>query len=119
MIHENIQISVIVAAYNIEKYLARCLDSICSQTYHNLEIFVVDDGSTDKTPQICDEYAAKDERIRVIHQNNMGLSGARNSALKEATGEYIGYVDGDDYIEPDMYENMLDACLQNDAQLAI
>ena len=119
MRQENIQISVIVAAYNIEKYLARCLDSICSQTYHNLEIFVVDDGSTDKTPQICDEYAAKDERIRVIHQNNMGLSGARNSALKEASGEYIGYVDGDDYIEPDMYENMLDACLQNDAQLAI
>ena len=116
---EKILITIIVAAYNIENYLPRCLDSILSQTYHNLEIIVVDDGSVDETGKICDEYAGKDSRIRVIHQGNMGLSGARNSGLKIATGDYIGYVDGDDYIEPVMYENMLEACVKNDAQLAI
>ena len=90
MIQENIRISVIVAAYNIEEYLVRCLDSICNQTYHNLEILVVDDGSTDETGRICEEYAGKDPRIKVIHQNNMGLSGARNSAgsLVSQTASY-------------------------------
>lgn len=116
---EQALISIIVAAYNIESYLSRCLDSILAQTYQNLEIIVVDDGSVDATGKICDEYAQKDSRIQVIHQMNMGLSGARNSGLKIATGEYVGYVDGDDYIEPEMYEAMLHACMQNDAQLAI
>lgn len=112
-------ISVIVAAYNIEQYLPRCLDSMIGQTYRELEILVVDDGSEDRTGEICDAYAQKDERIKVIHQANRGLSGARNAALEIASGEYIGYVDGDDYVEPDMYEKMLEACVQNEAQLAV
>lgn len=112
-------ISVIVPAYNIEKYISRCLDSIIAQTYRELEIIAVDDGSTDGTGAILDDYAAKDERIHVIHQDNKGLSGARNSALEIAKGDYIGYVDGDDYIEPDMYEKMLSVCEENDAEMAI
>ena len=94
------RISVIVPAYNIENYISKCLDSILAQTYRDLEIITVDDGSSDRTGQILDEYAKKDDRIKVIHQKNKGLSGARNSALKVATGDYIGYVDGDDHIEP-------------------
>ncbi|MCQ2080757.1 MAG: glycosyltransferase [Lachnospiraceae bacterium] len=113
------KISVIVPAYNIEKYLPRCLDSIIAQTYENLEIILVDDGSTDNTPKICDEYASKDSRITVIHQENKGLSGARNSALKIVMGDYIGYVDGDDYIDPSMYELMLKAMEENDADLSV
>lgn len=112
-------ISVIVPAYNIENYIARCLDSIIAQTYKDLQIIVVDDGSTDGTPAICDEYVIKDSRIKVIHQKNSGLSGARNTGLKEATGKYIGYVDGDDYIEPDMYECMHEAMVKNDVNLVI
>ncbi len=112
-------ISVIVPAYNIEKYISRCLDSIIDQTYRELEIIAVDDGSTDGTGPILDEYTRKDRRIRVIHQENMGLSGARNSALEIARGDYIGYVDGDDYIEPDMYEKMLSACEENGAEMAV
>ena len=112
-------ISVIVTAYNIEKYLPRCLDSLLRQTYKPLEIIVVDDGSTDKTPEICDAYAQKCEDIRVIHRENAGPSAARNSGLKIAKGTYIGYVDGDDWIEPDMYEAMLRACRDNNAEIAI
>lgn len=110
-------ISIIVAAYNIEAYLKRCLESILAQTYTNIEILLVDDGSTDSTPLICDEYGDKDTRIRVIHQENQGLSGARNTALTLVKGDYIGYVDGDDYIEPDMYARLLNAMEANDAQL--
>lgn len=112
-------ISIIVPAYNIEKYIGRCLDSILGQTYTNLEIIVVDDGSTDNTGRIVDEYATKDDRIKVIHQENAGLSGARNSALLLAQGDYIGYVDGDDYITPDMYRKMLIACEENNAEIAV
>lgn len=110
---------MIVPAYNIEKYIAKCLDSIISQTYENLEIIVVDDGSKDDTGVIIDEYAKKNARIKIIHQENRGLSGARNSALKIAAGEYIGYVDGDDSIVSDMYEKMIRACLENKAELAV
>lgn len=112
-------ISVIVAAYNIEAYLPRCLDSILSQNYSNLEIIVVDDGSQDDTGTVCDRYAQKDERIRVIHQDNQGLSGARNAGLEVAGGAYIGYVDGDDWIEPDMYGAMMEACEREGAELAV
>ena len=112
-------VSVIVPAYNIEKYIARCLDSILGQTYTNLEVIVVDDGSTDKTGEIIDEYTKKDSRIIAIHQVNAGLSGARNSALKIAQGDYIGYVDGDDYITPDMYSLMVNACEENNAEIAL
>lgn len=112
-------ISVIVTAYNIEQYLPRCMDSLLAQTYENLEIIVVDDGSTDGTPEICDSYAEKSGKVQVIHKENGGPSAARNAGVKVAKGEYIGYVDGDDWIEPEMYEEMLHACLTTDAQIAI
>ncbi len=111
-------ISVIVAAYNIEEYIARCLESLIAQNYQNLEVIVVDDGSKDQTGQLCDEFAGKDDRIHVIHQQNMGLSGARNTGLKAATGSYIGFVDGDDWVEPDMYRALYDACEHNHAEMA-
>ena len=100
-------ISVIVPVYNVEPYLRKCLDSIINQTYRDLEILVIDDGSTDGCGRICDEYAEKDERIRVFHTENRGLSCARNLGLDEAQGEWIGFVDSDDWIESDMYECLL------------
>ena len=90
-------VSVIVAVYNIEEYLPRCVDSILAQTYRNLEIILVDDGSKDQSGSICDSYAEKDRRIKVIHKKNGGLSDARNAGMDAATGEYIGFVDGDDW----------------------
>ncbi len=112
-------ISVIVAAYNIEAYLPRCLDSLLMQSYQELEIIVVDDGSKDHTGMICDQYAQRDSRIQVIHQENQGLSGARNTGLSIAKGDYIGYVDGDDWIEPEMYQEMIKACEEEKAQIAV
>jgi len=100
-------ITVIVPIFKVEKYLRHCLDSILCQTYGNLEIILVDDESPDNCGVICDEYAAKDDRIIVIHQKNGGISAARNSALDIAKGDYIGFVDSDDWIEPTMYENLL------------
>ena len=99
-------ISVIVPAYNVEKYLARCLDSILTQTYTNIEVILIDDGSTDETGRICDDYAGKDERVKVIHQVNQGLAEVRNVGLREAKGEWIQFVDSDDWIEP----NTLETC---------
>ena len=101
------KISIIVPIYNIEKYLPRCLDSILAQTYKNLEVILVDDGSVDNSGMIADKYARNDQRIIVIHQVNKGVSAARNAGLDLATGDYIGFVDGDDYIEPDMYEILM------------
>lgn len=112
-------ISIIVPVYKVEKYIKRCLNSIINQTYTNLEIILVDDGSPDKCPEICDEYSKKDKRIKVIHQKNMGLSVARNNGIKSATGEYIGFVDGDDYIEKTMFEDLFKALIENDAQMSI
>lgn len=97
-------ISIIVPIYNVEKYLNKCIESIINQTYRNIEIILVDDGSPDKCPEICDSYAQKDGRIKVIHKKNEGLINARKSGLEIAQGEYIGFVDGDDWIEPKMYE---------------
>lgn len=99
-------ISVIVPVYNSEKYLNKCIDSIISQTYKELEIILVDDGSTDNSGKICDDFKLRDNRIVVIHQMNKGLSAARNAGLMTATGEYITFVDSDDYIENDTYENV-------------
>jgi glycosyltransferase involved in cell wall biosynthesis len=99
-------ISVIVPVYKVEPYLRRCIDSIRNQTYTNLEIILVDDGSPDNCGHICDEYAQKDKRILVIHQENGGLSAARNSGLDRCTGDYIGFVDSDDCIHPEMYERL-------------
>ena len=100
-------ISVIVPVYNVEEYLPRCVDSILAQTYQNLEIILVDDGTKDNSDKICDAYAAKDSRVKVIHKENGGLSSARNAGIDVATGAYLAFVDSDDWIEPDMYEKML------------
>ena len=100
-------ISVIVPVYKVEPYLHRCVDSILNQTYKNLEIILVDDGSPDRCGEICDEYAAKDSRIRVIHLKNSGVSVARNAGLDRCTGDYIAFVDSDDYIDPDMIQRLL------------
>lgn len=97
-------ISIIVPIYNVEDYLSRCIDSIINQTYKNLEIILVDDGSRDKSGNICDEYLTKDSRIAVYHKTNGGLSDARNFGIEKSTGEYIGFIDGDDYVHPQMYE---------------
>ncbi len=106
MKNRNQLISIIVPIYNIEAYLPTCLDSILAQTYQNLEIILVDDGSTDQCGQICDIYAGRDSRIRVIHKENGGLVSARKVGMRASTGSLIAYVDGDDWIEPDMYERM-------------
>ena len=91
-------ISVVIPVYNVEKYLEKCLDSVVEQTYRNLEIILVDDGSTDNSGAICDRYAQKDSRVVVIHQKNGGLSKARNVGIDTATGKYISFIDSDDYV---------------------
>lgn len=101
-------ISVIVPVYNSEKYLKRCIDSILNQTYKAIELILVDDGSPDNCGKICDEYAKKDKRVRVIHKTNAGVSAARNLGLEIASGNYATFVDSDDYIEPEMYSNMME-----------
>ena len=113
------KISVIVPVYKVEDYLKRCIDSIINQTYRNLEIILVDDGSPDKCGDICDEYAGKDNRIKVIHKSNGGLSDARNKGIEVATGEYIGFVDSDDWIESTMYERLLNLIKKYNADIAI
>lgn len=105
-------ISVIVPVYNVEQYLSECVDSILEQTYKNLEIILVDDGSTDNSGILCDRYSLKDERVKVIHKVNGGLSDARNKGIEAAKGQYIAFVDSDDYIDPDMYETLLRLCLE-------
>lgn len=110
-------ISVIVPVYNVEKLLPKCVDSILVQTYENLEIILVDDGTPDRGGILCDEYAAKDPRIQVIHKENGGLSSARNAGLDIARGEYIGFVDSDDWIEPEMYETMVALARKYDVKL--
>lgn len=112
-------ISVIIPIYNTEKYLDKCLESVINQTYQNLEIVLVNDGSTDGSGAICDEYAKRDSRIKVIHKENGGVSSARNKALEIANGEYVGFVDSDDSIELNMYENLLTFLIENEADLAI
>lgn len=101
------KISVIVPVYNVEKYLSQCLDSIIHQTYKNLEIILVDDGSTDSSGLICDNYSQKDKRIKIIHKCQGGLSAARNAGLKIATGEYISFIDSDDFIDKNMYSILI------------
>lgn len=99
-------ISVIVPVYRVEKYLERCVKSILSQTYKNLEVILVDDGSPDQCPAICDACAEKDARVKVIHQENKGLSGARNAGIDAASGEYLAFVDSDDYVSPHFIEEL-------------
>lgn len=111
----DIKISIIVPIYNVEKELERCVQSIIGQTYNNIEILLVDDGSPDNCPAMCDEFAKKDERVRVIHKINGGLSDARNAGLMVATGEYILYVDSDDYIDLDTCERFVEVLKLSDA----
>lgn len=110
-------ISVIIPVYNVAAYLPRCINSIMEQTYQNLEIILVDDGSTDDSPQICDEYATKDKRIKVFHQKNQGVSTARNTGLNHATGEFIGFVDADDWIDKTFYKQFMQCQQQTQADL--
>lgn len=111
-------ITVVVPIFKVEKYLDECVRSIICQTYQNLEIFLVDDGSPDRCGEMCDEYAKKDSRISVIHQKNKGLSGARNSAIDVCTGEYITFVDSDDWISPDMIEQLYKSLVLEGAQIS-
>ena len=97
------KISVIVPVYNVEKYLDRCVESIVNQTYKNLEIILVDDGSSDNCPQLCDEWTQRDERIKAVHKQNGGLADARNAGLEIAAGDYVGFIDADDYIDCLLY----------------
>ena len=113
------RISVIVPVYKTEAYLSRCVESILDQTCADLELLLIDDGSPDRCPQLCDEFAAKDSRIRVIHKVNGGVSSARNAGLNVAEGDYIAFVDSDDYIEPDMYEKMLAAAEKNSCDVVL
>lgn len=112
-------ITVIVPCYKVEQYLPKCVDSILAQTYENLEIWLVDDGSPDRCGKICDEYAEKDERIKVIHKENGGLSDARNVAIDRATGEWITFVDSDDYVAPDYVEQLYGLCDRHDCLMAV
>lgn len=110
-------VSVIIPVYNVEDYLCECIDSVINQTYKNLEIILVDDGSTDSSGKICDDYAEKDERIRVIHKNNSGPSKTRNVGLEHTKGKYIYFLDSDDYIELNALEMLVQAAETNDADL--
>lgn len=112
------KISIIIPVYNTEAYIERCVHSCTGQTFSDLEIIIVDDGSTDSTPGIVDDLASKDSRIRVIHKPNGGSSSARNAGIKTAGGDYLGFVDADDYIEPDMYEILADAVRAHDLKIA-
>ena len=111
-------ISVIVPVYNVASYLSDCIDSLLRQRYTNLEIILIDDGSTDESPEICDDYARRDERIRVIHKSNGGLSDARNSGIAAAHGELVGFVDSDDWIDDEMYAQLWQAMSANGADIA-
>ncbi len=112
-------ISIVVPVYKVEQYLPKCIDSILAQTYTNFELILVDDGSPDNSGKICDDYAEKDSRVRVIHKENGGLSSARNAGILKATGKYIGFIDGDDYIASNMFECLYQAIQENHAQLSV
>lgn len=111
-------ISVIVPVYNVEKYLSRCIESIINQTYTNIEIILVDDGSTDNSRIICDEYKKKDKRINVIHKKNGGLSDARNKGIEMSRGEYLCFIDSDDYIEESFVEELYEMCIKNNVKIS-
>ena len=116
---DNEMISVIIPVYNVEKYLDKCIRSVVKQTYKNLEIILVDDGSPDQCGALCDKWAEKDERIRVIHKANGGLSDARNAGLDVASGVYIGFVDSDDYIHPEMYQRLYEKIKKYNGDMAV
>ena len=113
------KISVIVPVYNVEKYLNKCVESIVNQTYKNLEIILIDDGSPDNCPKICDDWAEKDKRIKVLHIENNGVANARNQGLSIVTGDYVGFVDSDDFVESDMFEILLKNLLDSDSDISV
>lgn len=113
------KVTVVVPVYNVEKYIGKCIESIIKQNYKNIEIILVDDGSKDSSGKICDQYAAKDTRIKVIHKENNGVSSARNYGIDNATGEYICFVDGDDYVMNDYIEYMLELIKKENADISI
>ncbi len=113
------KISIIVPVYNVEKYLNKCLDSILAQTFEDYELLLIDDGSSDKSGNICDEYEKKDKRVKVFHKENGGLSSARNAGIDAACGEYIGFIDSDDYIDNDMFEILYNSLIENHADISV
>ena len=112
-------ISVIIPVYKVENYLCRCVDSVLEQTYTNMEIILVDDGSPDNCPVMCDEYARQDSRVKVIHQENAGLSGARNAGIDMAQGQWLAFVDSDDYLAEDFLERLYQACVDTGSSLSV
>lgn len=113
------KITIIIPIYNVEKYLNKCIDSVVNQTYKNLEILLVDDGSTDASHAICDEWQIKDTRVKAIHKNNGGVSSARNIGLAAATGDYIVFIDSDDWVVDNFVETLYKSIIKNDADIAI
>ncbi|MGH4052347.1 MAG: glycosyltransferase [Clostridium sp.] len=116
---QNPLISIIVPVYNVQPYIRKCVDSILNQTYKNIEIILVEDGSPDNCGDICDEYSLKDNRVKTIHKKNGGLSSARNAGIDVASGEYIGFVDSDDWIEKDMYESLYKTLSEHNADISV
>lgn len=112
-------VSVIIPVYNVERYLARCVDSVLAQTYRNFEVILVDDGATDGSGALCDAYARKDARVRIVHKDNGGLSDARNAGMQAAHGEYYAFVDGDDWIAEDYIAYLCSLMLENHAQITV
>lgn len=112
-------ISVIIPVYRVEAYLKRCVDSVLAQTYTHMEVILVDDGSPDGCPSICDAYAEQDARVTVIHQENAGLSGARNAGIDRAKGAYLAFVDSDDYLAPDFLERLYQACVDTNSEMSV
>ena len=119
MEHKNIKVSIVIPVYNVEKYLDKCIKSVLKQTHENLEIIMVDDGSTDNSGKIADSYLDKDSRIKVIHKKNEKVSVARNTGIDAATGEYVCFADADDYLLPDYVEYLLKLAVENDADVAL
>lgn len=113
------KITIIVPVYNVEKYLRKCLDSIIAQTYRNFELLLINDGSKDSSGSICDEYAIIDKRIKVVHKSNSGVSVARNTGIKAATGELVRFIDSDDYVSPNYLECMVSAMEKNHSDICI
>ena len=119
VLNDNPLISIIIPIYNVSDYLERCVKSVQKQSYTNLEIILVDDGSTDNSGAICDDLGKDDDRIKTIHQNNMGLAGARNTGIDACSGDYICFVDSDDYVHPDYVRYLLKICVDNNCEIGI
>ena len=115
----DVLVTIVLPIYNVEKYLHRSVESVVNQTYRNIEILLVDDGSPDNCPALCDEWAEKDDRVRVIHKPNGGLSSARNSGIAAARGEYIFFLDSDDFVQPNLVERCVNTARQTDAQVVV